>query len=587
MLEAPSGSRALLALPIARGNWFASSIVLEGDDHLRVAFQERGSGDLLEITLLPRDAPPPVTRRLERCALRYTVRLSDASAQRKAEAAALVMGVASVIDARLVAGAATIAEALGRDRRDQRLVFGRDSLRALLAPEITAHAPLAGGFELHDVYPTSHVRHAVDERLELVIEFRRDLLRLRFAVGARDDEKPAWLRTPHFNVSELKGATTEPEGAVLLRALLGFVLQVRDHAGLDVVFPDVLADLSLPALAAAPAEERRETSLNLALDAECGQSCEFCSIKEVTPAYDGGDAVFRRAVTDLGGARARGISHLRLNGYDPLAYSQVLAVLERAVELGFDRVDVFSPATRLADRGFCAELLARLPATRTFWVPLYGADAALHDRVVGRPGAFALVVQALDNLRALAGPQSIRILTVATRSNLDALGDIEAFARARGVASWVHLPYPSYEGRSDKFFDAVPRQETVAAACVRAYDGTDVQRVFPVRGVAPCVVFRTLTPRGVAPWRWLGIERRPLPGTEYASKPIEHGEGVREGSAAVAATVPCRHARDCALASECGGELLRSYVERHGEGEFVPVSLGALLDACRSPRGAS
>jgi hypothetical protein len=93
------------------------------------------------------------------------------------------------------------------------------------------------------------------------------------------------------------------------------------------------------------------------------------------------------------------------------------------------------------------------------------------------------------------------------------------------------------------------------------------------------VVFRAVGPRGVAPWQWLGIEKRVLPGTEYATKPIEHGEGVRTESASIAATVPCPHAKDCALATECGGELLRSYVERWGAEEFAPVSLAALMEA--------
>src|SRR5207244_2671653 len=122
------------------------------------------------------------------------------------------------------------------------------------------------------------------------------------------------------------------------------------------------------------------------------------------------------------------------------------------------------------------------------------------------PGAFALVSQALDNLLSLVGAGSIRILTVVTRSNLASLAEIEAFARSRGIVSWAHLPYPSYEGHGDKFFQAAPQQEAVAAACVDFYAG-GVRRFFPVRGVAPCVVFRALGPRGVAPWQWLGRER--------------------------------------------------------------------------------
>jgi len=573
-----AGPHAIAPFGLAVGDWYAAELTLPADDTLNVVFRERNGGDEVIVSIVPRDAPAPVFKRLQHCALRYAARVRNLTAQRRAEIGALILTIGTTIDERLSDGR-SIAEVLGADRSARRVVFGREMLRAFLEPEITAGVPFAGGWALHDVYPASNRRLVDHDELELVIEIRRDLRRLLFSVG-RASDRPALVRTKNFSVVEIVGARGDTKDVEGVRTLLSFVFQLRDHEHLEVSFPTILADLGLRALPAAePA--RVDGSLNLALDADCEQSCAFCSVKDGNPAYDGGDATHARALSDLQAAREKGLRHLRLNGYDPLGYSRVLDVLHAARDLGFEKVEVFSPCTRLADRAFCEDVVAALPADRTFHVPLYAMSEEVHDRFVGRPGAHARVMQAIGHLVELIGPEAVRILSVVANDNLAALAEVHRFARARGLSFSAHTPYPMNEGRDDRFFAVAAKQTDIARLAVELHASLGEGRTdVPVFGVAPCVMFRAFSERGVPPWRWLAAgEVARLPGTEYDREDIEHGAGDRATDAFRVSTIKCPHAAKCALTSVCGGSVLRAYVERHGEGEFAPVELSTLVEA--------
>jgi len=572
-------------VPLRLGGFSCKAILLDGEDKLTARFEAKGSADWVEVTVLPHGAPGPVFRRLERCAVRYRGALADRSPERREEVSRLVMAVGASIDVLLERNPGrTLAEALGRTREQGRLIFGRDGLRALLSPEIVEGAPAASGFSLVDVYPSSYLQKSHDGGLELVLDFRResDARRLLLLVGRRDDTKPAFATTAHFSIKHLALGAADPPGADELRALVAFVLQLRDHEGLDVVFPDILSDVAPALLLPAAAEEKEPSAgdevLNLAIDADCGQSCAFCSIKETAPPEDGGDRVLARLFADLDSNRRRGVRAVRINGYDPLGHSRILDVLRRARDLGYRAAHVFSPCTRLADEAFCADVLAALPEDKRFHVPLYSTNPEAHDRIVGRAGAHAEVLRALENLLAHLAPESVWLLCVATRQGLGELEGVARFAAERGLSFFPHMPYPSFESRADRYFSSAPRMTDVA----EAMSGALARGVrMNVQGVVPCVVFRRMRDDGAPPRAWLDApaERPPLPGTEYRDARFRHRAGEAEHAAFHASAIPCPHEARCVLASACPGEILRSYAEIHGTSELSPVSLRELVDA--------
>lgn len=569
-------------MPLRLGGFTCKAILLDGEDRLLARFEAKGSADWVEVTVLPQGAPGPVFRRLGSCGVRYRGALAERTAERREEVSRLVMAVAASIDALLEQNPGkTIAEALGRGREQGRMIFGRDALRALLSPEIVEGAPAVSGFALCDVYPSSYLQKSHEGGLELVLDFRResDARRLLLIVGRRDDTKPAFATTAHFSIKHLSLGAADPPGADELRALVAFVLQLRDHEGLEVVFPDILSDVA-PSLAL-PAHEEEPLApgdeiLNLAIDADCQQACAFCSIKETAPPEDGGDRVLARLYADLESNRRRGVRKVRINGYDPLAYSRILDVLRRAKDLGYLAAHVFSPCTRLADPAFCDDVVGALPAEKRFHVPLYSMRPEVHDRIVGRDGAHALVIRALTNLLARVPPASVWILCVATRGSTGELEGVGRFAAGRGLSFFPHMPYPSFESRADRYFSSAPRMTDVAEAVSQAHArGVRMN----VQGVVPCVVFRRMQEVGAAPRAWLDApaERPPLPGTEYRDPRFRHRAGEAEHAAFHASAVPCPHEARCVLASACPGEVLRSYAELHGLAELSPVSLRDLV----------
>lgn len=584
--EATASSALVPLVPLQMGGWTCTSLRLVGDDELSARFASSEGSDWVEVDVLPRDVAGPVFRRLDHCALRYRVGLVSRSPERREEVVALLMSVGMSFDAMLArAPGQTLAEALGRTRRPGRVVFGRDTLRALISPEIREGAPFVEGFALADVYPTSYFSEAQRDELELVLDFRRasDERRLLLVVARRDDARPGFATTTHFSLSHLSLGAADPPGAALVRALTAFVLQLHDHEGLELVFPDLSADVATAMLAAAPepASDLLQLDLlqlNLAIDAECGQSCVFCSIKETSPAKHGDERMFARLCADLESNRRRGVQIVRINGYDPLAYSRILDVLERARALGYAEAHVFSPCTRLADAAFCDAVVDAMPDKRRFVVPLYAMQAELHDRVVGRPGAHAQVMQAIEQLVRRVGHESVWLITVVVEHNLDAIAEVARFAASRGFTYSAHLPYPSFESRADRYFQAAPAMAAVAERVVAAHlDGVR----FGVRGLVPCTVFPRMQAAGVRPREWLFVlqEPRVLPGTEYVDAKIRHRASPAGHGAFHAAAVACPHVGECVLAHVCPGALLRSYVQRHGIAELAPVSLRELVDA--------
>lgn len=568
-------------VPLRHGGFSCKALTLEGEHRLTARFEARENADWVEVTVVPKDERGAIFRRLDHCAVRYRGALAERTEERRNEVTRLILAVASSVDTLLAnKPGMTLAAALGRGQ-SAKMVFGRDALRSLLSPEIIEGVPLVEGFSLCDVYPSSYLQKSLHEKLELVLDFRRDsdARRMLLVVKERDDSRPSFATTAHFSITHLALGASDPPGADAVRTLVAFVLQLRDHAGMQVVFPDVMADVA-PLLLAPPESEMAPTDeiLNLAIDAECGQSCAFCSIKETSPADDGGDATLARLLADLTSNRQRGVSKVRVNGYDPLAYSRILELLARMTVLGYTEAHVFSPCTRLAEAAFCDAVFAALPAKKRFHVPLYSQTAEIHDAIVGRKGAHALVMQAIANLQERLDPRDIWILCVATKEGLAELPSVVSFADARGFPCYPHMPYPSFESRADRYYRAVPRMSDVAEVIVKTHrEG----RRLAVQGVVPCTVFPRATAAGLPIRAWLDVPDKPpmLPGTEYRDERFRHRAEMTEHAAFHASAVPCPHKQRCVLASACPGEVLRSYAEAFGFDELVPVTLKQLISA--------
>jgi His-Xaa-Ser system radical SAM maturase HxsC len=162
-------------------------------------------------------------------------------------------------------------------------------------------------------------------------------------------------------------------------------------------------------------------------------------------------------------------SLIGVSGGEPTLYkNRLLAMLERVLR---EREDVqFHVLTN--GQHFAEDDVQRLRDPvfgRVSWgIPLYAADAALHDEIVGKDGAFARLEESFARLIMAGGRVELR--TVVLESNIDALPELarDVAARLQFVEAWSimqleHIGFAKGRWR-ELFVDHRDRFAPIAAA---------------------------------------------------------------------------------------------------------------------------
>jgi len=191
---------------------------------------------------------------------------------------------------------------------------------------------------------------------------------------------------------------------------------------------EILRGRKLDALAASPEVETVELYLHQAV---CAQSCQFCAYPLVRARRSslaarvsaGLRGIGQRAtgavdvlawldrIIEIMRTRARGC--VLLSGPDCLRHPQIEAILDRLAAAPELAVELLGPLTRLAEPELAARVAA-LPGLRAIYTSLLSTRAAVHDAIVGAPGAHAELLAALDRCRAHAIPFTINVLVTPT-----------------------------------------------------------------------------------------------------------------------------------------------------------------------------
>jgi radical SAM protein with 4Fe4S-binding SPASM domain len=123
------------------------------------------------------------------------------------------------------------------------------------------------------------------------------------------------------------------------------------------------------------------------------------------------------------------VPSLSFTGGESTLRSDLPALVRYGAELGF-RMNLITNGVRLGHRDYLARLVGAGLASAQ--VSLEADHAELHDRIVGRRGAFAATVRGVDNVRT-AGLH-VHTNTTLCRSNIDRAEDIVRFvARSLGL----------------------------------------------------------------------------------------------------------------------------------------------------------
>ena len=208
---------------------------------------------------------------------------------------------------------------------------------------------------------------------------------------------------------------------------------------------------------------QRTGRVEISLGYACSNDCIFCSEtrhrRRAGEDAPGSPLTTERILQAIDRLRADGGEHLTLLGGEPTVRKDFLQILDHARDIGFGQVFMTTNGRRFADPAFTAEVASRDILRIT--VSLHGPDAAIHDAITQRPGAFNQVIAGLENLRA-AG-LSVDLTAVICRQNQGQLGRLYDVHRrfSPGRMLWV-MVRPVGEAY-ERFDDIVPRIGDIAA----------------------------------------------------------------------------------------------------------------------------
>jgi hypothetical protein len=442
--------------------------------------------------------------------------------------------------------------------------FDAEAVGAWLFERMTLGHELKDGWKLTEVYP--HGRH------EVAVAFAKEGARFqpRLKLRIRDDAEPAAFRSRGLDVTYTMayGSSSDAGRAALYADLareLGLVLESHDRG---VNFIAIESDPTAPAT---PVAEGAPQALNLAIPAPCGQTCNFCSIREeIFPVLDADSPLVTALKEDIKRSAARGAKTLRINGIEPLNAPYLFELLDLAREEGFEEFHLLSTCRPLADREFAERYIAAQPERYVIYVPIYGSSPEIHDGATGTKGAFDEVMRAVTNLKELMDDRGTLIInTVLTSFNIHDRG-LRDLIKPLGRWWEVHLPFPNTSSKTDRYRDISVRFSDALEAIYP--EGWWPLADLPLGEILPCVAVQhqertghaLLTPKRLA-------QRATDPaGTYYRSAGFEQSGGDRS-VAFTAVTTPCPHRDTCALSAMCPGKVYALYADLHGLDELVPI----------------
>lgn len=265
----------------------------------------------------------------------------------------------------------------------------------------------------------------------------------------------------------------------------------------------------------------------LMLENACRYDCLFCLAKPLPPTpLDG----VERWLADN---RRLGLPRLGIAGNEPLLHPHIDAILAAGRRYGFQTFDILTSGAPLADPARARALVDA--GARAFAIPLYAADAAVHDAITQTPGSHADTVRAIDNLRGQGA--TIHVHANLVRQNLTHLAALEALVRDDWGLPLCVIPVRA-KSANRPYAALMPRYDEIA----------DRARVSCLLAFPLCVAERVQSP--VLPSEELISDVLKL---YVLDQPFTKPDKCR----------PCRWFRRCSGTFE-------AYLELHGDGELRP-----------------
>jgi len=294
-------------------------------------------------------------------------------------------------------------------------------------------------------------------------------------------------------------------------------------------------------------ERARDTALLIGQN--CQNHCLFCS-------EGGGDAL--RHVMSLKEADAL-LSATKpewvfLSGGEPTSCPDLQSYIRLARNHGATRITLVTNGGKLSDPQFCSRIVEW--GVDEIRISIHGPDAETHDALTRRPGSFADIRKAMENLKPLKNGRSLRLiaLTVLNRMNLESLPHLVETLDAFGFDK-IGLGMVEPRGNAERFWrEVIPRYVEVASRIEELYSylknrkGLDLDLF--IDSLPPCLFNHQNLPLG---------ERSVIQTLDRNGKLVTMGENRGKSFGP-----PCEA---CTLRNRCEG-VFTGYAQRYGWSEF-------------------
>jgi hypothetical protein len=177
------------------------------------------------------------------------------------------------------------------------------------------------------------------------------------------------------------------------------------------------------------------------------------------------------------------------SGGEPTIRKDIIEIVSLAVKLGYDRVSLTTNGRRFSDPDFAMRLLEA--GVNSIGWSLHGPDAATHDALVGRDGAFAQVVRGIKNVTRISWDYGWKIdqnlFILVNRRNIGRIAETCALGRSLDIRLMILQPVIYSKGNVELAArHSVPLLELVAAVRRAAQAGLDEGWFVKLFNLPPC-----------------------------------------------------------------------------------------------------
>lgn len=185
----------------------------------------------------------------------------------------------------------------------------------------------------------------------------------------------------------------------------------------------------------APQMHVRPLVAEIFITENCNLRCVSCGCWRETTRNELSTDEWKQTLREL---RRLGVLKVNVTGGEPLVRQDCVELLAYATDIGIPNLHLNTNGLLLDDRRLAAVLGA---GVRSFNISVDAPDAALHDRIRGRQGAF---VETVAHLRALLAERDrfdlkVRMNLTVMRSNIGQLGGIARLAQELEVRLYLNL----------------------------------------------------------------------------------------------------------------------------------------------------